>query len=608
MMAATLAAADAAVPPAEQLLNSLRKPHPRIMATEADFQRLRELCRSEPQAGAWLGRLRDAAVELLSEPPVRYEIPDGKRLLSVSRRTKDRLQLLGLMSQLTGERRFADRAWIELETVCDFKDWNPSHFLDTAEMTNAVAIGYDWMSGEWTDAQRATMRQAMIDKGLKQALSIYRGQSGWSKANHNWNQVCNGGIGIGALAIADEEPELAQEILAAALRSLPVAMHEFRPDGGWGEGPGYWRYATEYNVYFLAALRTALGTDFGLSQSPGFPVTGDFPAHFVGPTGETFNYADAKPGWSGAPQLFWLASTFQQPVYAATQRPMAEEQLSPLDLLWGAAWLSQNPTPAGQPLDRQFQGVQVATMRGAWGNPQTTFVGVKGGDNRVNHGHLDLGTFVLDALGERWITDLGPDDYNLPGFFGKGRWGYYRCRAEGHNTLVMNPGADPDQDPEATAELILFRSEPARAATVVDLTRAYRDHVDGIRRGVALLERRDVLIQDEVLCRQPVDLWWFAHTPAAMRLSTDGRTTTLTQRGKTLYVRLLSPAEARFEELPAAPLPTSPDPKGQADNQAGDHPVRKLGIHLTAEGVTRISVLFATREAGDVDLRPLGEW
>ena len=38
---------------------------------------------------------------------------------------------------------------------------------------------------------------------------------------------------------------------------------------------------------------------------------------------------------------------------------------------------------------------------------EALFIGFKAGDNRVNHSHLDLGTFVLDALGQRWAIDLG---------------------------------------------------------------------------------------------------------------------------------------------------------------------------------------------------------
>ena len=111
-----------------------------------------------------------------------------------------------------------------------------------------------------------------------------------------------------------------------------------------------WRYATEYNVYFLAALRTALGTDFGLSETPGFPATGEFPIHFTGPTGLTFNYADAHDGWHGAPQLFWLASAFDQPAYAAAQLPHASSKPSALDLLWGGAWLTETRAAAAAPL------------------------------------------------------------------------------------------------------------------------------------------------------------------------------------------------------------------------------------------------------------------
>jgi hypothetical protein len=42
---------------------------------------------------------------------------------------------------------------------------------------------------------------------------------------------------LGALAIADEQPGLAGEILHAAIASVPLAMRRFAPDGAWGEGP-----------------------------------------------------------------------------------------------------------------------------------------------------------------------------------------------------------------------------------------------------------------------------------------------------------------------------------------------------------------------------------
>ena len=42
-------------------------------------------------------------------------------------------------------REYAAKAKENLLEVCAFKDWNPSHFLDTAEMSHAVGVGYDWL-------------------------------------------------------------------------------------------------------------------------------------------------------------------------------------------------------------------------------------------------------------------------------------------------------------------------------------------------------------------------------------------------------------------------------------------------------------------------------
>ena len=224
------------MPKRSEVLKGLRPEHPRIFARADDFKALAERCRTEPRLGRWRMTLFSDAEKLLTRPPVEYEIPDGKRLLAVSRAAKERLLLLGMAYQLSGEQRFADRAWRELETVIGFQDWNPSHFLDTAEMTFAVAIGYDWLYDRWSPEQRQALRAAIVRLGFEPGLRVYRKDQGWSKAIHNWNQVCNGGLGVGALAIGEDEPEVASEILHGALRSLPRAMKEFAPDGGWGEG------------------------------------------------------------------------------------------------------------------------------------------------------------------------------------------------------------------------------------------------------------------------------------------------------------------------------------------------------------------------------------
>jgi len=594
-------------PPAAEILSRLRQDHPRLLASTNDFAQLKARVASDPLLRKWHDALRKNAESILQEPPSKYEIPDGLRLLATSRRVVDRVYTLALLYRIEGDQQYAERAWKELVAAAEFPDWNPRHFLDTAEMTHAFAIGYDWLYDVWSPDQRQKLQQAMVEKGFTPALKTYRAKDWWVRARHNWNQVCNGGIGMGALALGDIEPQICGEILHDALESLPLAMAEFAPDGAWAEGPGYWNYATAYNVDFLAALKTALGTDFGLSEMPGFAQTGLFPLYLTGPLGRTFNYADGGDRAIRAAQMFWLGNRFHQPVYAWYERQHSSP--SPLDLLWYEAE-GAGPITAGLPLDKYFRNAQVVCMRSDWENPKALFVGFKAGDNKANHSHLDLGDFVLDALGARWAVDLGADDYNLPGYFGGQRWDYYRLRAEGQNTLIINPGAGPDQDPTAATRITRFESKPDRAFAIGDLTAAYKKHAHKVWRGITLLDRNKVLIQDEIQAEVPADVWWFLHTPAALEIEEDGKTAIFSQVGTELRAQILSPAGARFQIMDATPLPTSPHP----DKQAKNDNVRKLAIHLTGITDSRVAVLLVPSVPGSdqksetPNLSPLTEW
>jgi len=573
-------------PAPDQILARLKPGHPRLLVSGEDLRQLAARTRQDATLRDWYNRLRERGRRLLDEPPSRYEIPDGLRLLSVSRRVVDRVYTLALLYHLEGDAAFARRAAQELEAAAAFPDWNPRHFLDTAEMTHAFAIGYDWLYAFWSPEQRAAWTRAIVEKGLRPALEVYRRDSGWARSRHNWNQVCNGGIGVGALAVAEVESALAGETLAAAIRSLPRAMREYGPDGAWAEGPGYWRYATQYNVLFVAALQTALGTDFGLSDLSGFAEAGLFPIYITGPLDRTFNYADGGDGALRAPEMFWLARRFNRPEYAHHQLRLATG--APLDLIWFDP--SQREAAAraavALPRDKYFRGAEVVTFRTAWNDRQALFVGFKAGDNKANHSNLDLGTFVLDALGERWAVDLGADDYNLPGYFGGQRWTYYRLRAEGHNTLVLNPSTTPDQDPQAAARIVKFASRPDRSLAVADLSAAYARQAREVRRGLALLDGRQVLVQDEVRAAQPAEVWWFLHTPADITVADDGRRATLSLRDRRLQAEVLTPAEARWTVLDARPLPTSPQPEKQHPNPG----IRKLALRLPNVTELRLAV------------------
>ena len=316
-----------AVPSAEDLAGRIKRQHPRLLIDAAGFESLRKRIAADPVLKQWDVQLRHDAEKCLTAKLPEHVLPDGKRLLDTSRRMLQHSYTLAMAYRLHGDRRYLDRLWQELQTVAGFPDFNPRHFLDTAEMTHALAIAYDWLYDQWSDSQRATIRKAIIELGLKPGMRVYESRNGWHRAIHNWNQVCNGGLAIGALAIGDEEPELCGKILHHALTSVQLAMHSYAPDGGWGEGPGYWSYATSYNVAMIACLESAVGSDFGLSKFPGFDQTALFPLYMTGGGNRWFNFADSSEHAGHADCLLWLGRRFNLPAAtwlgAATKRPTA---------------------------------------------------------------------------------------------------------------------------------------------------------------------------------------------------------------------------------------------------------------------------------------------
>lgn len=580
-------------PSAEQVLETLNPEHPRVMITKETLRQLKKDIQEDELLRQWVKDLQDDALKLLGQPPSHYEIPDGRRLLSVSRRVKERVRALGLIYCINRDPRLKKRLWAELEAAAKFKDWNPSHFLDTAEMTHAFAMGYDWLYHEWSEEQRATLRTAIIKLGLEPAMEVYKKKSGWHKNVNNWNQVCNGGIGTGALAIADEEPELAAQILHNAIKSLPLAMSHYAPDGGGTEGVTYWDYGSRYNIIFLSALDTALGTDFGLSQIPGFEASGEYQMHLSGAGRLSFNFGDCGLRTMGTSQHLWMAKRFKRPEFSwFRHEELRQRGISggPLDLIWYDA-SGRDLDKLDFPLDKHFRGAESASMRSAWNDPNALVLGIQAGDsmNLGGHRHIDLGGFVLEALGERWAIDSGSDhETYMRHRHHNPRWFYYRIRAEGHNTLVLNPGDGPDQNIKAIAKITRFDSAPNRAEAVVDLSQAYQDHAHEVTRTFAMIDRERVTVTDEVRAKQPADLWWFMHTEAEVKLGRPASTATLRKNGKQLAVRILEPAGAVFTVMDAQPLPTSPNPQPQEKNKGR----RKLAIHLPDTTSLKLTVSF----------------
>ena len=476
-------------------LRLLRPEHPRLILLDPELDRIRQLVRDNALAKRIFGDLEKECDRLLSVPPIEYKMA-GPRLQMQTRRAIDRVTTLSLMYRLTRRDPWLRRAIMELNAGANFHDWNPTRFVETAEMTHAFAIGYDWLYNSLSTEERGWIRDALITKGLDQALPIYEKQTWWTREHFNWNIVCNSAMALGALAVAEDTHDKSVTIFRAALDSIPRGLTTFGSDGGWPEGPLYGELAMRYTALYVTSLDTALGSDFGLSGFHGFDRSARFRIYTTGPTNRSFNFADGPEDPGLAPEMFWMARRFSTPAYAWNEQKQVERSTHPdaYDLAWFDRDARPPQTPAF-PLDYIFHSISVATFRSAWEDPNAIFVAVKGGDNKSGHSHLDLGSFVLDAGGTRWATDLGADDALSPV---AQRTSSYKIRTESHNTLLIE---GENQDPKAESRIT--RQELAGDLSWVqfDLSKTSPKVRQWTRR-VGMAQRQAVLIQDSLRKRR----------------------------------------------------------------------------------------------------------
>jgi len=400
-------------------LHLLRGPHPRLILLDADLDRIRNLSRDNPLARQVYSSLDRECERLLTLPPADFKLP-GPRLIAEVHHVVDRVTTLALMYRITQRNSWLRRAVVELQAVANFHDWNPSRFVDTAELTFACALGYDWLYNSLSSAERDWLREAILTKGIDLALPLYSHDNGFPKEHFNWNMVCNASFGIAAMAVApgmdtdsDADKELNEKcstLLRASLESIPRGLTTYGIEGSWPEGPDYWNYVTKYACLFFSSLASALGNDYGLSAFHGVDRSGRFRMYVTGPGLRSFNFGDSTAQAGAAPEMFWLAKRFSTPAYAWDEQKEMEKNPHPdaFDL----AWFEKDerpPQPPAFPLGAVFRGVNVASFRSSWDDPNALFVAVKGGDNKYPHAHLDLGSFVLSVGGVRFAADLGPD-------------------------------------------------------------------------------------------------------------------------------------------------------------------------------------------------------
>ena len=520
-------------------------PHPRLIMSKADEASVKKVLKTNEQLSGVHDLIIAKSDEMLSKETLTYN-KTGKRLLAVSREALERVFYLSYSYRMTKNKKYLKRAELEMNAVCQFQDWNPTHYLDVGEMTMAVAIGYDWLYDKLQESTKQNIRKA-IHKNAFETSKIEE-YNKYKRVANNWNQVCNAGVVYGALATFESNPTVSKEIIEEMLITNRISMASYAPDGVYPEGHSYWGYGTSFEVMLLAALESALGSDNGLSQSPGFLKSAEFMLFVTSPSGKRFNFSDSGVSQNANIAQFWFAKKTNNPnlLYEENKSMQAgtflktidESRLLPIIMVFAK---DINLTNISAPTQKVWSGkgeTPVVMVRTDWKNKTGEYLGVKGGSASTSHAHMDAGTFVYDVDGLRWAMDFGLQSYITleskgVDLWGKGqdsqRWDVFRLSNKAHNTLTIN---NQKHNFEGRAELIETIDSPAEKGGKFDLSEIFKGEISSAVRKVVLKGDKSLVVEDEIVTNEKEALIrWNMVTPATVKIL-DSSSIELTQKGK----------------------------------------------------------------------------
>ena len=552
-----------------------------------------------------------------------------------------KLKCLAFTWQMTGEKKYADAFYLLGKEIGKWEHWGEGHFLNCADGAVEFALGLDWIYHAFDSEpeKRDELASILYNKGLMKGYysikndtsklvksSMFSG--GWKITNrtNNWQTVCGSGMIVSALYLLDysEYRDNCLFVTETLLETLEKCLIQYAPDGSYIESPGYWAYGTNAYFIMLAALESALGTDYGYYDTVGLRKSCYFAHHITDSDFYSWNFHDGSRSIINRSAFYLASRAYGDPEIAYMRDTMLfDRQLSAdiLDILFYDPSLSEGA--AGQTaLDRNHLGIDTVTMRSGW-ESGSIFTGLHVGANEVSHGDYDSGTFYLEMGGVLWVGDPGKENYNVGGYFGSQRGYYYRKALESHNTVLIRSSSLPhgqviNDQKKSYAKITQYHTDENGAYAVADMRPQYGETCSSAKRGLLLTNSRStVVLQDEITFSTPTDLTWIAAVNNVYEISEDGRTAYArgNVNGKRVILRITlisEDEELGFELLRDQTILPGTVTKNNSGNKKASNPENRLIIAKDGATEFNVSVVFEImRDPAEIvayEAIPMAQW
>ena len=543
--------------------------HPRLFITDSDLKAMRRQVANGVNPyllDLHVQMMKTAETKGLSSDSLTFDRSTAKvTLLGTMRSGLVRIVSDAYAYRFTKDKAYLRHVEMDINTVCDkMAIWDSQYDLERAEIALAMAIAYDWLY----DKLSPTTKERILHFIESEVFEKLENAKFYTMTN-NWNCVINCGISCAALATFEHWPEKARSIVEKSVASNPIAMKTiYAPDGASPEGPGYWSYATGFEGMFLMALQDCLGTDFGLSLSEGFEHANRYRAYTINGFGQYFNYSDCGRKAKSAPAAWYCAWRFNDPSMLFSELPFLAKGSyvgnRMLILALASAYRMGNFT-CSEPNENIYVArgeVPIAVLRRGW-KKNDCYLGIKGGTPKASHAHMDQGSFVFDADGERWIDEYPYTIYETyrrilkdagspTSLFNYSqdswRWFVFAYSPFRHNTLTVD---DSFFDVTGHVDVLSATESEGCLSATVETTSLYFGKLTNATRTVTITENDDLKVVDHIeVGDTDVNLRWSFVTTAKPLSDPEG--IYLTKGDKTMILKTNAP-EVEYVVWPSDP-------------------------------------------------------
>ncbi len=543
------------LPPRADRLAGCTTAHPRLWMTPDRLAPFMAAVAADPTHCSWSTFYEKSVLPWMDRDVIREPAgyPGHKRVASVWRQTYIDLQEvwyairhLAIAGRVTGDAAMTQRA---KDWLLEAASWDPMGVTSRAytdewayRVCNALAWGYDWLHDDLSEAERATVRAALLIRTRDIAEHAIQNAKIhlFPYDSHAVRSVSLTIVPACIALLGDDDADEARDWLHYCIEFLTTVYSPWGDDdGGWAEGTNYWMMGMAYLIDAANRLKSFAGID--LYTRPFLQNTGDFPLYCKAPNTRRATFGDDStqgdlPGIKIGLNLRQFAGATGKGAY----QWYCEEnlRLNPGTEMafynWG--WWDTNfdelvfqtdfPVVEATPPEdglRHFKGIGWVGVQHAMDDPDNhiQFVFKSSPFGSISHSHGDQNAFCLSAYGE----DLAIQSGHYVAFNSTMHRNWRRQTRSKNAILINGKGQYAEKDKSkamaATGKILCAEEREDHIFIHGDATAAYQSlspEVTRAEREIYFVQNNYFVIVDKVDAETPVTVDWLLHANAPFEL------------------------------------------------------------------------------------------